>query len=158
MVEGAGASFDDLDRIHDELIRKLALPGSFGRNLDALHECLRDLPDWMPASTDVVVLADLGVEPVHADRIVEPTFVEVLLFAAAGMSWATPTSRNPAIPFHTIIQGTEADLTASGKLPPAIQCAPPAEALLPGSLHRGAVVQSSSRGARGRGCASAPGG
>ena len=46
------------ERLFDELSRTLDLPDYFGRNWDALDECLRDLPERADAETCVLVLFD----------------------------------------------------------------------------------------------------
>ena len=58
-----GAEIMTRDELHDALARQLALPDWYGRNLDALFDCLTDLHE----PTDVVVrhsdelFAHLGV-------------------------------------------------------------------------------------------------
>lgn len=37
-----GAAIPDREALHDLLARELALPAWYGRNLDALHDCLTD--------------------------------------------------------------------------------------------------------------------
>ena len=40
-----GAAIHDWDELYDRLASELALPEWFGRNLDALYDCLTDLSD-----------------------------------------------------------------------------------------------------------------
>lgn len=46
------------ERLFDELSRSLDLPDYFGRNWDALDECLRDLPERAGAEACVLFLFD----------------------------------------------------------------------------------------------------
>lgn len=46
------------ERLIDELSRTLDLPDYFGRNWDALDECLRDLPERAGAEACVLFLCD----------------------------------------------------------------------------------------------------
>ncbi len=39
-----GASIRDRESLHDQLADRLSLPAWYGRNLDALHDCLTCLP------------------------------------------------------------------------------------------------------------------
>ena len=44
-VELIASQLTDKDILHDVLIRELDLPEWYGRNLDALHDCLTQLQD-----------------------------------------------------------------------------------------------------------------
>ena len=44
-VELIASQLTDKDILHDVLIRELELPEWYGRNLDALHDCLTQLQD-----------------------------------------------------------------------------------------------------------------
>lgn len=44
-VELIGAQLADKERLHDILAERLELPDWYGRNLDALHDCLTELKD-----------------------------------------------------------------------------------------------------------------
>lgn len=83
-----------------EFARALEFPAYFGRNWDALEECLTDL-GWLPARGYVLVVTD-------ADRLLwrRPTeyrtFIGIL--EAAAREWAGPHSEGRApVPFHTLL-------------------------------------------------------
>ena len=42
-VQLSAAGWDSPEKAHEELARALAFPDYYGRNLDALHDCLGDL-------------------------------------------------------------------------------------------------------------------
>ena len=44
-VELMASQLTDKEVLHDTLARELALPDWYGRNLDALHDCLMELQD-----------------------------------------------------------------------------------------------------------------
>ena len=54
-----GAAIATRDELHDALKRQLALPDWYGRNLDALYDCLTDLHE------------DTDIRLVHADGLSE---------------------------------------------------------------------------------------
>ena len=86
----------------DELGRVLEFPAHFGRNWDALEDCLTDL-GWLPgAGYWLVVLA--------ADRLLprDPAGYATLvaLLEDVGRAWATAATGHPgrsAAPFHTVL-------------------------------------------------------
>lgn len=45
------------DDFYDAVASALSFPDWFGRNLDALHDCLRDL-SWLPAGEHVLVWSE----------------------------------------------------------------------------------------------------
>jgi hypothetical protein len=90
----------------DELARALEFPAHFGRNWDALEDCLNDL-SWLEADGYVI-----GVTSAHAVLAREEpeeydTFVSIL--EAAGREWATPRTAGvprEAKPFHVLLAVT----------------------------------------------------
>jgi RNAse (barnase) inhibitor barstar len=85
-----------------EFARALAFPPHFGRNWDALEDCLTDL-EWLPAAGHVIVVT-------HADQVLAGSPGEYATFIAiletAGREWATPRTTGvprPARPFHVIL-------------------------------------------------------
>ena len=100
--------------MNDEgLFRELAavfqFPDYFGKNYNALDECITDL-DWLPAEGYVFVIknsARLMIEESDDD-------LEGLLYFLdkAGKEWATPVKEGEwwdreVLPFHTILQMSE---------------------------------------------------
>ena len=86
----------------DELGRALAFPAHFGRNWDALEDCLTDL-GWLPARGYWLVVT-------AADRLLvrDPegyaTFLAVL--EDVGRAWGTGGTGHPGrepMPFHTVL-------------------------------------------------------
>jgi RNAse (barnase) inhibitor barstar len=62
------AGLDGRDALFDALTRALRLPDYFGRNWDALDECLRDL-GWIGARRVLLVHEDLPRLPARDGRI-----------------------------------------------------------------------------------------
>lgn len=90
---------------HDELERGLGLPKYYGRNFDALDECLTE--------QDVLGLQPIVVVVLHADQVLSRESPEMLdsfldSLRHAGPEWATPIElgewwdRGP-VPFHALL-------------------------------------------------------
>jgi len=100
-----GESMQTSNKFYDELACKLLLPNYFGRNLNALDECLCDLEWLQPAGFILLIRAAqklLGSEGVEA----LDGFLDVL--SRSGKEWSQPITgtswdRGP-IPFHAIFQ------------------------------------------------------
>lgn len=100
-----GASMTTYDGLMDEFSRGLQLPDYFGRNWDALDECLADL-SWLPAGDRVVLITD-------AERILESESVRQLdilwkVLRRAGIECSTPIARGetwdrPARALHFLL-------------------------------------------------------
>ena len=99
-----GASMETIGGFYDEMVRGLQLPAYFGRNLNALDECLCDL-DWLSATGYVLLVCKaekvLRTEPAETFD----GFLSVL--NSAGREWAQPVQDGevwdrPPRPFHMI--------------------------------------------------------
>ncbi|MFL6057240.1 MAG: barstar family protein [Actinoallomurus sp.] len=86
-----------LQRCAEELV----LPSYFGRNWDALEECLRDL-SWVPANTGYLVIYDHWRELADADPAAHRTLLDV--FGAAVEHW-----RDTSTPMAVLLPVTEED-------------------------------------------------
>ncbi|MCB9844001.1 MAG: barstar family protein [Phycisphaeraceae bacterium] len=91
-----------VNEMHDELARALRLPEYYGRNLNALWDCITDVGwyDYLPLC---VVLMD-------ADQFLVAEPMENMLtelFERAGQYWATGHNENevfePPTPFHCVL-------------------------------------------------------
>ena len=51
-VQLSAAAWDTPEKAHADLANALAFPDYYGRNLDALHDCLTDLTDTQLVITD----------------------------------------------------------------------------------------------------------
>jgi hypothetical protein len=89
-----GTLLTSQDRLFDALAATLAFP-FFGRNWDALNDCLRDL-SWVEAKGHVLVIRDARVLW-RADLASAAGLVELWLFCAE--SWASHR-----VPFHLVFQ------------------------------------------------------
>jgi RNAse (barnase) inhibitor barstar len=85
-----------------ELARVLAFPAHFGRNWDALEDCLTDL-DWLPA--DGYLLWFARADALLAGREADyATLVDLL--DSIGRAWATRQTGHPGrapVPFHSVL-------------------------------------------------------
>jgi RNAse (barnase) inhibitor barstar len=85
-----------------ELARTLAFPSHFGRNWDALEDCLTDL-GWLSADGYLLMLS-------HAEALLagrEAAYATLIdLLESVGRAWATQQTGHPGrppIPFHTVL-------------------------------------------------------
>jgi hypothetical protein len=107
----AGARCATRDALLDAIAGALAFPAHFGRNWDALEDCLTDL-SWLPARGYWLVVT-------AADRLLAGeaegyrTFIDLL--GDVGRAWgrrATGHPGRPAVPFHTVLIAGPARLGA----------------------------------------------
>ena len=94
-----------------EVARALAFPTHFGRNWDALEDCLTDL-GWLPAE---------GYLPVfpHAEALLagqdEDYATLIDLLESVGRAWATRETGHPGrlpVPFHTVLAVSRSHLAS----------------------------------------------
>jgi RNAse (barnase) inhibitor barstar len=84
---GVVAPADKRTAVLTEIGRALRFPGYYGRNLDALEECLTDL-SWLPEG-EVVLVWDGDMLLQRADPASHASVLEVLTSAAAAMRTST---------------------------------------------------------------------
>lgn len=89
-----------------EFARALEFPEYFGRNWDAMEECLADL-EWLPARGYVLLITEAeGLLPDHDEEY--ETFLEIL--RDAGEAWANGQAgmgTRRATPFHVLFAVSE---------------------------------------------------
>jgi RNAse (barnase) inhibitor barstar len=81
-----GSAFADAERFHDEMAFKLGLPSWYGRNLDALLDCLSSIGDpqnnlcrhWEWREEKRLVLRILGLSIDNVDVAVAAAFVQTV--------------------------------------------------------------------------------
>ena len=101
-----GYSMTNLEGLYQEFTTVLKLPKYFGRNLNALDECLNDL-EWLPS--DGYLLCIKNAEVLLKDET-DDVFEGLLsILNSAGEEWATPVTLGEAwdregLPFHTILE------------------------------------------------------
>jgi len=95
------------DGFYDELSRALEFPDYFGRNLNALDECITDL-DWLSVAGGIlIVIASANVLLTDSADDLFEGFVSVL--RDAGEEWSHPVEQGeawdrPGLPFHVVFQ------------------------------------------------------
>lgn len=97
------------DGLLDEFASRLAFPDYFGRNWDALSECLADL-GWLDDLAYVLVITRAGCLLDAEPEGELAQFLELVNQVAA--EWAKPVTHGeawdrPAIPFHLVLQFSE---------------------------------------------------
>lgn len=100
-----GRKMNTADSLFTEFAAALSFPGYFGRNWEALDECLADL-SWLPAKGYVLLITDSSEVLAGSSREWE-ILVDTLIRVAE--EWAEPVVLGepwdrPKIPFHTLFQ------------------------------------------------------
>lgn len=108
------------EALFEEFGSRLRFPEYFGRNWDALDECIRDL-EWIRAVGYVIVV-------VHAESLLVEspaeytTFVDVM--NSAGEEWAALRFHDPepaATPFHVLLGAAPGSLKSRNWLVPGLE-------------------------------------
>ncbi|OHV31677.1 hypothetical protein CC117_25430 [Parafrankia colletiae] len=103
-----GAEMSTEAEMHDQFVERFEFPGYYGRNWDALYECLTDL-SWTPAEAYIMDVA-------HSSRLLwrQRQSIGLLLdvLSSAGEAWALPESRGwpvdeRKVPFHVVLHDSE---------------------------------------------------
>jgi len=97
-----------LDAVYDSFVSELSFPGYFGRNFNALHDCLTDL-EWLSAPGYVIVLKNFG----HVSACMSFDLLTGLLDVLndVGKEWSVKqeeayTPGRTAILFKTVVEMT----------------------------------------------------
>ena len=100
-----GANMQNLDSYYSALTRAFKLPDYFGKNLNALNECLTDY-DVLSSSGIVIYIENpsliLGMSAPDASDGLLDTFADVAFELSQAVSLGHSWDR-PAIPFHVLI-------------------------------------------------------
>jgi RNAse (barnase) inhibitor barstar len=122
-----GARMRDFGGLFDEFATKLRFPPYFGRNYNALKDCLTDLA-WLPGDSYVLIIRDAAMVLTQEE---EEDFSALLhLLQSVSEEWARPVVEGEAwdraaVPFHVVLQTTSRDLStllgrlAKAGVPPA---------------------------------------
>ena len=94
---------------YDEMCEVMHFPDYFGRNLNALGECLSDL-DWLGCDRYIIYIANADELLIQENEDDVEKLVE--LFEKIAQEWSNPVSLGEAwdrdaIPFHVILQITK---------------------------------------------------
>ena len=109
-----GSNMQSMDRFYDEMAAALQFPLYFGRNWNALDECLVDL-DWLPSNAYLLVFADAPSLLRTAGAGDAGAFWKLLSRSSkewsGGGSLGGGLTRKPT-PFHAVLHasGSEAEI------------------------------------------------
>jgi len=101
-----GVNMKTYDGLYDEFANVFKFPDYFGRNLNALDECLNDL-EWLNINMILIVVTNSDYVLCEENDAGCETIIEI--FEDAGTEWSKPVEhgeqwdRDP-IPFHAIMQ------------------------------------------------------
>ncbi len=106
LLELNGRNMTTLERMYQEFTSVFQFPDYFGKNLNALDECLTDL-EWLPAEGYLVIVK-------NAEFLLKNESDEVLqgllsTLNDAGREWAVSVNQGEAwdrdsLPFHTVLE------------------------------------------------------
>ena len=97
---------NNYDGLYDEFSKVLRFPEYFGRNLNALDECLADL-EWLDLNAYIIFIKHSKEFLIEEKK--EDVEVLVKIFNKVGEEWSLPVrlgeewDRDP-VPFHVIMQ------------------------------------------------------
>jgi len=102
----------DFNGLFDEFVAQLRFPDYFGRNFNALSECLADM-DWLPGDGYVVIIRDTANLLAREDA--EDLCALLSLFERIGIEWSTPIVQQEAwdrgaVPFNFVLHTRAKDL------------------------------------------------
>ena len=112
-----GFNMQNMDRFYDELAAALQFPLYFGRNWNALDECLVDL-EWLPSKAYLLVFADAPSLLKTAGEGDAEAFWKLL--SRSSKEWSEGTSlgggltRKPT-PFHAVFHASNLEAEAFSK-------------------------------------------
>jgi RNAse (barnase) inhibitor barstar len=98
IAELDGSCITGKGELLDAIARSLSFPDYFGRNWDALEECLRDL-EWLPAPGYVMLFTD--ADPFW-QKDPGAFIVLVSVVGSASDEWA-----KEGVPFHLVVVGEQ---------------------------------------------------
>lgn len=106
-----GSQMRDWDHAYEHLVEAIELPDYFGRNLDALSDCLSDRH---VLREDAIVICIAHASEVLADASSDALakLLDTLAMVADELSAPVKegnSSDGPAIPFHVLLVGAESD-------------------------------------------------
>ena len=106
-----GASMGTWESAYSELVAAFDLPDYFGRNLDALSECLTD-EEVIDGNGYVIQFNEphLALKDADSDALsgLLETFSNISIELSKPITQGNPWDR-PAVPFHTILVNAESD-------------------------------------------------
>ncbi len=110
LIELDGSRMKNVSELYDEISSRLKLPGYFGRNLNALSECLTD-SDLLEGTGFIFFITSGESLLVESEPKVLKGFIDTIY--AVCREWAMPVDSGqawdrPATPFHVIIQCADA--------------------------------------------------
>ena len=109
-----GSNMQSMDRFYDELAAALQFPLYFGRNWNALDECLVDL-EWLPSDAYLLVFADASSLLKAAGEGDAEAFWKLLSRSSKewseGASLGGGLTRKPT-PFHAVLQARDPEAEA----------------------------------------------
>lgn len=105
LIELDGGRMQSSADFYTEVSSKLKLPDYFGRNLNALDECVTDL-EWVDGKSPVVIVIRNADLMLKGERDLFEGFIDVM--TSAGEELASPVQDGnewdrPAVPFHTVL-------------------------------------------------------
>lgn len=98
-----GASCKTLNEFFVEFSRVLEFPSYFGRNWDALDECITDL-EWMPGCGYILLVQN--ADQLLSEEAKKQYDIFLAIMKKAGEEWSIPQTgewARPAIPFHVVL-------------------------------------------------------
>jgi RNAse (barnase) inhibitor barstar len=127
VLEGGGMR--STEGFYAEIANKMKLPDYYGKNLNALDECVTDL-EWIDYGLPVVVIVRDAELMLNNDRELLHGFLDVM--TSAGEEWSRPIQDGndwdrPAVPFHVILHFESSNAVGSefGSIPVLDQSDPP---------------------------------
>jgi RNAse (barnase) inhibitor barstar len=114
-----GLNMETYNGLYDEFAKVFKFPDYFGRNLNALDECLNDL-EWLKINMIIIVVTNSNHLLCEEKDAGCETIIEIL--ENAGSEWSEPVeSGEPwdrdSVPFHAILHSEKEGVKAIDVLP-----------------------------------------